>query len=285
MAALLLCRRPVLKLTLARTIGTLSVCTRPGDKCFRLLLPRTNFSAFSSRLISSSSNRNKEEFFKPTDTLSDVSGTGETVTTNAADVAAQVLSSNAPDVVDLASVGLGGFWPSGLVQTMLEMLFNYAHLPWWGCIVALTGLLRLALLPLNVKMQVMSARLANANKEAKIYHARMEECKAAGDTAGASQAGIDMFKMYERERVNPLMMFPLAMAQAPVFLSMLNGLRGMANLPVDSLKTGGAFWFTNLSIPDPYFALPLLACTSFLVNLEVSGLLFCWTRQSIESLA
>ncbi len=251
----------------------------------------------------SSSSQRTDEFFKPTDTLSDASGTGYTVTTSAVDATnlagytvttsavdatnlagdtvttsavdatnlAEIISSSSStqDAVDLSSLGLGGYWPSGLIQSAMELLYNNIHLPWWGCVVALTVMLRMATLPLNVKMQVLSAKLANTNKEAKVYHAKMEECKAAGDQVGASQAGVEIFKMYEREGVNPMMMFPLAIAQAPVFLAMFRGLRGMAVVPVESLQTGGALWFVDLALPDPYFGLPLIACVSFLANLQV----------------
>lgn len=223
------------------------------------------------RCIGTTTKPRTEELFKPTDTLSDASGTGETARTAAdsSDLVVQAVSSSAREVVDLSSLGLGGLWPSGLVQSALEMMYNYVHLPWWGCVVALTVMLRLATLPINVRMQVLSAKLANTNKEAKVYHTRLQECKAAGDTVGASQAGVEIFKMYEREGVNPMMLFPLAIAQAPIFIAMFRGLRGMALLPVESIRTGGALWFMDLSLPDPYFSLPLLACASFLANLQV----------------
>ena len=32
----------------------------------------------------------------------------------------------------------------------------------------------------------------------------------------------------------------------------------MANYPIESMKTEGLSWFTNLTIPDPYFILPTL---------------------------
>ena len=61
------------------------------------------------------------------------------------------------------------------------------------------------------------------------------------------------------------------MGTAPVFASMFFGLRGMANLPVESLQTGGTLWFTNLAATDPIFLLPILTCTSLLVNVKVGG--------------
>lgn len=41
-------------------------------------------------------------------------------------------------------------------------------------------------------------------------------------------------------------------------------LRGMAKLPVPGFETGGLLWFSDLSIPDPYFILPVV--TSFIMH-------------------
>jgi YidC/Oxa1 family membrane protein insertase len=43
----------------------------------------------------------------------------------------------------------------------------------------------------------------------------------------------------------------------------------MAYLPVESLRTGGILWFTDLTVPDPFYALPLMTMASLLATLEV----------------
>lgn len=57
--------------------------------------------------------------------------------------------------------------------------------------------------------------------------------------------------------------------QLPIFLSVFVGIRQMANLPVESMATGGIAWFTDLTIPDPYYALPLITMTTFFITIEV----------------
>ena len=44
----------------------------------------------------------------------------------------------------------------------------------------------------------------------------------------------------------------------------------MANLPVQSLVTGGALWFVDLTLTDQYFALPLITAVTLLATIEVS---------------
>lgn len=202
------------------------------------------------------------EMFKSTETITDATGTGSVES-----IGADVLSQPA---VDFASLGLGGYWPSGLIQSTMELLHVHTHLPWWGCIVLLTGILRLAYFPLTIKMQIVGAKVANANKEAKAIQQRIMLCRASGDKVGESQAGVDMMKLYQRT-ANPFLMFPLGFGQVPIFLSMFRGLQGMAMLPLESLRTGGMLWFVDLAAPDPYYLLPIVACSSFLVNIQLGG--------------
>lgn len=56
----------------------------------------------------------------------------------------------------------------------------------------------------------------------------------------------------------------------PLFLSFFIGLRRMANLPVGSLRDGGMLWFTDLTVPDQYFALPIVTSLTLWATIEVS---------------
>ena len=61
------------------------------------------------------------------------------------------------------------------------------------------------------------------------------------------------------------------MANGAIFSTMFFALRGMANCPVESMKTGGILWFTDLTLQDPYSLLPLLTSLSLVINLKVGG--------------
>ena len=64
-----------------------------------------------------------------------------------------------------------------------------------------------------------------------------------------------------------MMLMPVM--QVPIFISFFVALRRMAAVPVESMKTGGILWFTDLTVPDPYYVLPLLGCASFMAIIEV----------------
>ncbi|KAK6178218.1 hypothetical protein SNE40_013027 [Patella caerulea] len=56
----------------------------------------------------------------------------------------------------------------------------------------------------------------------------------------------------------------------PVFLSMFVALRQMSSLPIEGFKEGGIFWFTDLSIPDPVYCLPMLTVATLAATIEVN---------------
>lgn len=58
-------------------------------------------------------------------------------------------------------------------------------------------------------------------------------------------------------------------SQAPVFMSFFFALKGMSNIPVESMKEGGLFWFADLTICDPYYILPLLTSVTMWATIEV----------------
>jgi len=50
---------------------------------------------------------------------------------------------------------------------------------------------------------------------------------------------------------------------------MFLGLRSMANLPLESFKYGGLWWFTDITMPDQFFILPIVTVITLGVTLEV----------------
>ncbi|XP_064611199.1 mitochondrial inner membrane protein OXA1L-like [Liolophura sinensis] len=169
----------------------------------------------------------------------------------------------------LQSLGLAGMWPSGLVQSSLEMLHVSAGLPWWGSIAVFTVFLRLCMFPLVIKSQRNAANLSNHMPTMARLQDRFSKARMSGNTLEAARAGEELMSFMKRNEIKPFKNFLVPLAQLPVFVSMFVGLRQMANLPVESMKTGGMFWFTDLTVADPFYALPLLTMATFLLTVEV----------------
>ena len=83
--------------------------------------------------------------------------------------------------------------------------------------------------------------------------------------------GGELSEFMKEKNVNPLSnVFPIAV-QLPIFLSMFVGLKGMANLPLESMMHGGLFWFEDLTIADPFYLLPLLTSTSMFLQFKFAA--------------
>ncbi|KAI9098275.1 60Kd inner membrane protein-domain-containing protein [Phlyctochytrium arcticum] len=171
---------------------------------------------------------------------------------------------------DLKTLGLSNWTPAGLAQSLLEAVYVTTGLPWWATIMVTTVLIRTALLPLTLKAQRAAAKLSNISPKIKPIQAEMARLREEGDIAGSQRAAMKMQTEFKAAGVNPLSGL-LALLQAPVVIGFFFGLKGMAELPVPGFDTGGLAWFTDLTVQDPYFVLPVVASMTLLTVFEVGA--------------
>ena len=169
---------------------------------------------------------------------------------------------------DLASLELGGYTPIGLLQTTLDFV-HQCGVPWWAAIAGLTVLLRLTMFPLVVKLQANAVRMNNIRPQLDKLTARMKQHKQAGNDLLAAQVLAEMQQLYIKNKCHPIKMMGMPLLQVPVFISFFLALRRMAAVPLESMKEGGMLWFQDLTVPDPFYILPLLGCASFMIIMEV----------------
>ena len=171
---------------------------------------------------------------------------------------------------DLASLGLGALYtPVGLVQTLLDSLQTTTGLPWWGTIAVTTVVLRLCLFPLSIKFAKTAAKMAKLQPELAEVMKKIQYYVKIGATELQQKEQMKVAELYRAHNCSPLQMFTLPFLQVPFFMSFFIGLRKMALAPLESMKGGGLFWFTDLTVADPTYALPLIACGLFIMNIQV----------------
>lgn len=196
-----------------------------------------------------------------------------------------VIDSIAPNLADLpiTQLGIGSNWtPIGWCVHFLDLL--HSAFPWWASIAIATVILRMAMFPLVVKGQRGSAKMSALLPEQARLKEEMNAARAAGDTVEFARLTRDSQLLFKKHGVNPFTAMLAPMAQAPVFITFFLTLRRMANYPVESLKDGGLYWFTDLSLPDPYVAMPIFCCLSLWATLEISFRSGKHTNTSFESI-
>jgi len=129
--------------------------------------------------------------------------------------------------------------------------------------------LRLLMYPIIVLAQRNTAHMQNHMPIVEALQEKFSKSRMSGNPLEAARAGSELMDYMKQHNINPLRSTMYPFAQVPVFLSVFIGIRQMANLPVTSMTTGGLLWFTDLTIPDPFYALPLLTAGTFLLTMEV----------------
>jgi YidC/Oxa1 family membrane protein insertase len=167
------------------------------------------------------------------------------------------------------SIGLGGWSPPGLVQSAMEFLHISCDVPWWGTILIGTICVRVLIFPLVIMAQRNGAKLANHMPQMQVLQAKMTEARQSGNAIDAARYSQALVEFMKEKKVNPLKNMIVPLAQAPLFVSFFIGLRQMANTPVESMRDGGLFWFTDLTVPDQFFLLPIITSLTMLATIEV----------------
>jgi len=171
----------------------------------------------------------------------------------------------------LESLGLCSWWPSGRMQCFLEWLHVGCDLPWWGCILTATVCMRLCVFPLVIVAQRNAAKLANISPEMTDLQNRMTDARKRGDLMESNQLGYELQQLMKKKNINPTKNLVPMLGQVPIFMSMFFGLRGMTNLPVESLMNGGTLWFMDLTMSDQYYLLPLLTSCSLWLQFKLAA--------------
>ncbi|XP_068098042.1 mitochondrial inner membrane protein OXA1L [Hyperolius riggenbachi] len=171
----------------------------------------------------------------------------------------------------VSELGLGGYSPPGLIQDFLSFLHVDVGVPWWGAIVAGTLLVRIMVFPLIVKGQKEAAKLNNHMPQISALTTRMNEAKQSGNQFEFSKAYSDLQFYQKKHDVSPLRGFLVPLVQAPIFISFFVALRQMASLPVPSMQTGGLWWFSDLTIADPFYILPVVTTCTMWAVLELGA--------------
>ncbi len=167
------------------------------------------------------------------------------------------------------SLGLGGYTPVGLVQTALEYLHISLDIPWWGVIMCGTIAVRTLLFPMVILAQRNAAKMGNNMPQMQVLQLKMSEARSTGNHFESARLAQEMHTFMKEKDLSPFRSMLVPLAQAPVFISFFMGLRQMANAPVESMRDGGLFWFTDLTMPDQFYLLPIITSATLYVTILV----------------
>ncbi|XP_029049180.1 mitochondrial inner membrane protein OXA1L [Osmia bicornis bicornis] len=182
-------------------------------------------------------------------------------------VVSEVLHANGEPT--FTSLGLGGYGPVGIMQYSLELLHIGCDLPWWAAITVITVIVKALSVPLVINSNKNSAKMQTVIPQLVALQEKMTTARNCGNEIEVAVHSAELQTLLKKNDVSLLPVTNIVLRillHVPVFM----GLREMANLPVESLKTGGLWWFTDLTITDPYYLLPLFTSVGLFLVTEHS---------------
>lgn len=172
----------------------------------------------------------------------------------------------------LKSVGLvDGWWPSDLIQQVLEYVHVFSGLPWWATIALTTVGFRVLLFPLFMKSSDTMARSQSIMPQTKKLRKEMTQAMTSGDRATQQKKQMELSALNKKAGVKYSRMFLSPATQMVYSVGAFFGIREMASLPVAGLSTQGTLWFENLANPDPYIGLQLISAALYSVAFKFGG--------------
>lgn len=140
---------------------------------------------------------------------------------------------------------------------LLEKIYGYVN-NWGWAIVLLTVLIKFVFFPLSAASYKSMARM----KEVQPRLTTMRE-QLKGDPQKLNAA---MMEMYKKEKINPLGGCLPVVVQIPVFIALYWVLLSS----VEMRNAPWIWWIHDLSIPDPYYILPIIMAVSMFVQTKLN---------------
>lgn len=172
----------------------------------------------------------------------------------------------------LKSVGLvDGWWPSDIIQQVLECVHVFSGLPWWATIALTTVGFRVVLFPLFMKSSDTMARSQHIMPQTKQLRKEMTQAMSTGDRALQQRKQMELSLLNKKNGVKYSRMFLSPMTQMVYSVGSFFGIREMSNLPIEGLSTQGTLWFEDLASPDPYIGLQLISAVLYSISFKFGG--------------
>ncbi|ONK55136.1 uncharacterized protein A4U43_UnF7280 [Asparagus officinalis] len=170
------------------------------------------------------------------------------------------------DSVASAVPAADSYLPVAALQHLIDLVHSFTGVNWWASIVLTTILIRTATMPLVLNQIRSTTKLSAMRPE-------MEELKDQMQNSMDPQTMMEnqkkMKAIFKKHGVTPFTPLKGLLIQGPIFISFFLAIQNMVE-KVPSFKGGGALWFTDLTIPDPLYALPILTGLTFLATVELN---------------
>uniref|UniRef100_A0A6N2M786 Membrane insertase YidC/Oxa/ALB C-terminal domain-containing protein n=1 Tax=Salix viminalis TaxID=40686 RepID=A0A6N2M786_SALVM len=183
----------------------------------------------------------------------------------------EAVSSQAPVVNEVAIAAADSYIPVAALQHVIDAVHSFTGFNWWASIIVTTLLIRGATVPLLVNQLKATTKLTPMSS-LQLMRPHLEEIKQkmedkAMDPMAMAEGQKQMKKLFKEYGVSPLTPLKGLFIQGPIFVSFFLAISNMTE-KVPSFKSGGAYWFYDLTTPDSLYILPILTGLTFWITVE-----------------
>ncbi|KAG4211392.1 hypothetical protein ERO13_A02G101200v2 [Gossypium hirsutum] len=236
-------------------------------RCSKLsLIPSTGVSFF--RYMSTKDNDGADEIEFMADGADRI-GLMTDISETLKDSSFEAVASQAPAVNEVAVAAADSWLPIAAVQYVIDAVHSSTGLNWWSSIVVTTLLVRGLTLPFLISQLKATAKMTLLRPQLKEIKERMQ--RMGMDPQAVAEGQNEMQKLFKEYGVTPFTPLKGFFIQMPIFISFFLGISNMAE-KMPSFKSGGAYWFIDLSTPDSLCIFPVLTALTFWITVECNML-------------
>jgi len=135
-------------------------------------------------------------------------------------------------------------------------------------IVGTTLALRVCLFPMVAQGQKAASRMAHLSPELKALQKKYEKVQGAS-MEQKQKMGEEVNLLFKKYDTHPLKSMTAPIIQLPFMMGMFFGLKKMPDYFPEEFASGGMYWLTDLSVPDPTYIMPAICMVSFAATVEL----------------
>ena len=172
----------------------------------------------------------------------------------------------------LKDMGLDYGWgTTAFVETLLEHIHVYAGTPWWMSIGLTVVAIRLFIFKFFINAQDASARIAAIKPLTADIDKRQQDATASRDDQEMRAIWLERRAIHRKFGIKTTRIVWPIFFQVPLGFGTFRLMRGMTTLPVPGFDLGGPLWLSDLTIPDPYYILPIATAATYYWTFRVSA--------------
>ncbi|KAK6105698.1 60Kd inner membrane family protein [Brugia pahangi] len=171
---------------------------------------------------------------------------------------------------------LFSWWsPASWFRLALEYVHFNIDLPWWLTVICATISLRLLMIFVPIASHRLMARVQLYKKEIDEFKEKMESAQRNGNFLQTMETQKELKDFLKTKNIKLYRQFIFMSLNGAIFMTQFIAVKKMADVAFPGMSTGGLYWFKDLTVPDPYYLLPLVSAITvaavFKIGAETGG--------------